>query len=270
MSFVKNGLLLLMVCSAASCATSPKVSSSLPKTVSEAVDSTYRTVEHRARDKYRHPLETLQFFGLQPSMTVIEVWPSAGWYAEILAPLLTTEGHYIAAVDSGVSAESKAHQTEFKKITSDHPEVKVSEVEFNPPTQLDIAPAGSVDMILTFRNFHNWMSKKGEGAALESFFTALKPGGILGIVEHRGDSNKPQSKQSKGYVREDLVVKLAKKAGFVLVGKSEINANPRDTKNYPKGVWTLPPNYAEGEKNRDRYMQIGESDRMTLKFMKPR
>jgi predicted methyltransferase len=114
------------------------------------------------------------------------------------------------------------------------------------------------------------MSKKTEAAAMEAFFTVLKPGGILGIVEHRGDPNKPQSKQSKGYVREDVVVKIAKKAGFVLVAKSEINANPRDTKNYPKGVWTLPPNFAEGDKNRERYMEIGESDRMTLKFMKPK
>jgi predicted methyltransferase len=236
----------------------------LPQTIEQAVAGPYRRPENRARDVYRHPAATLNFFGLKPTMSVVEITPGAGWYSEILAPLLVSQGHYTAAVGG------PARENTLGAWLALHPDVaaKAQTTVFDPAQNADVAPAGSADMVLTFRNVHNWMSKGTADAAFASFFRALKPGGILGVAEHRANPKHPADGKS-GYVREKDIVRMAKKAGFKLVAKSEINANPRDTKDYPDGVWTLPPTLRLGDKDRARYLAIGESDRMTLKFVKP-
>lgn len=258
-----------------SCKSGPKKAETpppaLPSTIEEAIASPYRTEANRPRDQYRHPLETLQFFGLKPGMAVIEISPGAGWYMEILAPLLAANGNYIGAI---VPSETGAM---FAKLNAgveawikSHPALdgKIKIVNFAPPAPL--VEDSSVDMILTFRNVHNWMAAGTEQDAFNSFFKALKPGGVLGVVEHRADAkSKRDPKAKSGYVREADILALAKKAGFKLEARSEINANPKDTKEYPEGVWTLPPVLRLGDKDREKYLAIGESDRMTLRFVKP-
>lgn len=246
----------------------------LPKTIQAAVNSSYRTVENTNRDQYRHPFETLKFFGLQPKMTVIEITPGAGWYTEILAPYLARQGQFIGAFPPP-GAHQQMNETTAKAIAwlKAHREFEghVTIVDFKPPEQLELAKPGTADMVLTFRNAHNWIKAGTQDAVFAAFYKALKPGGILGVVEHRANpkaENDPQA--SKGYVLEKDVIALAKKAGFKLVSKSEINANPKDTKDYPEGVWTLPPTLKLKDQDREKYLAIGESDRMTLKFVKPR
>lgn len=240
-----------------------------PSTLEEALNSTYRTPVNKERDQYRHPEETLKFFGLKPQMTVVEISPGAGWYAQILAPYLSHQGQYVAAA---VPVSVYSGGQKFVDWVDSHPDLKakIKVYDFAPPTMVSVGEPGSADMVLTFRNVHNWMSNKGEKAAFKAFFTVLKSGGVLGVVEHRANPKTKADAQAKsGYVTEAQVIKLAKAAGFKLVEKSEINANPKDTKNYPKGVWTLPPSYALGDQDKAKYQEIGESDRMTLKFVKP-
>lgn len=234
----------------------------------------HRAQENKLRDKYRHPLETLNFFGVRDSMTVVEIYPGGGWYTEILAPFLKDKGTYYA---TGYDAEShvdffKNSVKQFQEKLTANPALygKVKITELSPPKKLQIAPAESADLVLTFRNVHNWMSAGTATTVFEAMYRALKPGGIMGVVEHRGDPKVPQDPEANsGYVNEDHVVKLAQAAGFKLLEKSEINANPKDTKDYPKGVWTLPPTLVNGEVDKGKYLAIGESDRMTLKFVKP-
>lgn len=246
----------------------------LPKSAQAAVNSSYRTLENTNRDQYRHPLETLNFFGVKPNMTVVEITPGAGWYTEILTPLLATEGQYIAAIPP--AGENKGmNETSAKVIAwiKSHKEFEghATIADFAPPDSLVLAPEGSADMVLTFRNIHNWMARGYERAVFESFFKSLKPGGVLGIEEHRANPKAPRDgKASSGYVLEKDVIRLAESVGFKLAAKSEINANKRDTKNYPDGVWTLPPTLRLKDQDREKYMAIGESDRMTLRFVKPR
>lgn len=266
-----RSLLLLPLLFTAACSSAPKetkpAAPALPTTLQEALNSPYRTESNKARDIYRHPAETLEFFGLKPEMTVVEISPGAGWYAEILAPYLSAKGKYIAAA---VPVSVYSGGQKFLDWLQAHPEIsaKVTVNDFAPPAK--IADDNSADMVLTFRNVHNWMTHGSEKAAFKSFYNALKPGGVLGVVEHRANPRKKEDKKSKsGYVSEKQVIRMAQAAGFKLVAKSEINANPKDTKNYPKGVWTLPPSFAEGDKDRAKYEAIGESDRMTLKFVKP-
>ncbi|RZA07891.1 MAG: methyltransferase [Proteobacteria bacterium] len=242
----------------------------LPGSLSAAVESPYRSPENKLRDAARHPKETLEFFGLEPTMTVIEIAPGTGWYTEILAPYLSEKGTYIAAgpaASSGAYAAKNAEKIDaFRRR---YPEVKVQSANFNPPDELNIAPEGSADMVLTFRNVHNWASKNNDAAAFAAFYKALKFGGILGVVEHRANADAPNDDSGKsGYLKEFDVVKMAEKAGFRLVGRSDVNANPKDTKDHPEGVWTLPPSLRLGDKDRAKYVAIGESDRMTLKFKK--
>lgn len=248
------------------------VSHPLPTTLEEAVNSEFRSPEMRARDQYRHPIETLRFFGIEPQMTVVEISPGGGWYTQILAPFLAARGQYIAAsVPSDIGEYFKEQNAKQKVWLSAHPELSSTfkVTDFYPPSRLEIAPAGSADMVLTFRNIHNWMDKGGVQEAFNAFYKALKPGGILGVVEHRANPNqKFDPKARSGYVREQDVIRMAKTAGFQLVAKSEINANPKDTKNYPEGVWTLPPVLRLKDQDREKYLAIGESDRMTLKFIK--
>ena len=233
-----------------------------------------RSEENRARDRYRHPKETLLFFGIRPEMRVLEVWPEPGWYTEIIAPLVRERGHYYAAViaaDPG-SKYVTERLSSYRSKLAEHPELydRVEVVTF-PADGGDVVPAGSLDLVVTFRNIHNWMARGTATQAFATMYRALKPGGVLGVVEHRGNQTVPQDPQAKsGYVNEDYAIRLIEGQGFRLVGESQVNANPRDTKDYEQGVWTLPPSYRLGDKDRDKYAAIGESDRFTLKFIKPK
>lgn len=240
----------------------------LPQTLEEAVSSDYRSPENKKRDQYRHPLETLKFFGLKKDMTVVEIWPSSGWYSEILAPYLAGSGKYIAADPEN---DPKGYTFPRKSWLLAHPEVAgtVYQAVFNPNGYSKLAADGSVDMVLTFRNVHNWLPRENQLAAFKTFYKALKPGGILGVVDHRANPSIAFDPKS-GYVLEKDVIALAQKAGFKLQEKSEINANPKDKTDYPDGVWTLPPRLRLGDKDKEKYQAIGESDRLTLKFVKPK
>jgi len=245
-------------------------------TLAAVIASPTRTPSYIARDKYRHPLETLRFFGLRPNQTVVEIWPGRGWYMEILAPYLRDHGRYYAAIEApdvaGAPKEAKENAAFLRKRIADDPADfgKVTITELHPPQLTEICPPGSADLVLTFRNVHNWIEAKDQQAQFQAFFKALKPGGVLGVVEHRAKPGSSLAAMSKsGYVDEAYVKKLAADAGFRFAGESPVNDNPKDSKDYPEGVWTLPPTLALGEKDRDKYLAIGESDRMTLKFVKP-
>jgi predicted methyltransferase len=233
-----------------------------------------RTESNRVRDPYRHPLEGLQFFGLRDDMTVVEIWPGgSGWWTEILAPYLLDHGRYYAALPEPTrSAEARTGNAAFAKKLADNPALygKVVTTTFAGDRHA-IAPAGSADLVLSFRNLHNWLKDGTAEAAFRAFYRALKPGGVLGLVDHRADPAQPRAVSMKaGYVREDEAVALAERAGFRLAGRAEINANPRDSKDYPEGVWTLPPTLRLKDRDRAKYLAIGESDRFTLKFVKPK
>ncbi len=250
--------------------TAPQVNSALAK----AVASEFRTADNKLRDQYRHPAETLAFFDVKPEQTVIELWPGGGWYAEILAPYLAEKGQYVAANFETKPAEEnrqtayyKSAGLKFEKWVNDN-KASVGNVQFvtlDPPAKFSLGKDNSADHVLTFRNLHNW-AMKGE---LEGVFKAahdvLKVGGSLGIVEHR--ANIGMAAES-GYMDQNQMVELANKYGFELTGSSEVNANPKDSKDYEKGVWTLPPRLALGDQDKQKYLDIGESDRMTIKFTK--
>jgi predicted methyltransferase len=236
----------------------------------------HRDPKNAARDKYRHPAETLLFFGIQPNMTVVEVWPSGGWWTEILAPLLKDQGRYYAAYFPTEWPKTpdylKTREKAFDAMLAARPDLygKVVKTKLLAPEWVDIAPRSSADMVLTFRNVHNWAKAGNADAMFKAFYDALKPGGILGVKDHRAKPGTPFQQQiDSGYMTEAWVIATAEKAGFKFVGGSEANANPRDTKDHEKGVWTLPPTLALGDKDREKYLSIGESDRMTLKFVKP-
>jgi predicted methyltransferase len=234
-----------------------------------------RSDENKARNKYRHPVETLNFFGLKPEMTVVEIWPSKGWYSEIIAPYVNEKGQYYAAVPV-IKNDEEFNQSGVQYLQDKfgaNPELykNAKIVTMTLPKKHDMAPAGSADMVLTFRNLHNWMNNGTTTVMLKAAYRALKPGGVFGVIDHRGDSLKPQDpKASMGYVNQEYAIKLIEKAGFKLVDASEINANSRDTKDYPKGVWTLPPTLMLKDQDQAKYLRIGESDRFTLKFIKPK
>lgn len=236
----------------------------------------HREAANAARDKYRHPKETLSFFGVRPDMTVVEIWPSGGWWTEILAPLLKDKGKYYAAYFptewKNTPDYMKQREKAFDAKLADKPEVygKVVKTKVLAPDFIELAPKGSADMVLTFRNVHNWAKAGNADAMFKAFYDVLKPGGVLGVKDHRAKPGTAFEQQiATGYLTEDYVIATAEKAGFKLAGKSEANANPKDTKDYEKGVWTLPPTLALGDKDREKYLAIGESDRMTLKFVKP-
>lgn len=233
----------------------------------------HRSAENVARDLHRHPAETLAFFGVRPGSTVVEILPgSRGYYLEILAPFLRERGVYIAAGrDESAPAPYLAdHRRLLERLAADPERFgKVRVTRFNADLH-DIAPPGTADFVLTFRNLHNWLERGEAEAALRAFHRALKPGGVLGVVDHRGRTDLSQQAQMKsGYVREDEAIALIERAGFRLAARSEINANPRDTKDHPEGVWTLPPSFRLKERDRAKYEAIGESDRFTLRFIKP-
>jgi predicted methyltransferase len=237
-----------------------------------AIAATTRTPANVARDVYRHPYETLSFFGIKPTMTVVELSPGGGWYTEILAPYLREQGKYIGAgapIDP-VKRTGMAFKNKLDSNLAIYDKALIG--VFNPPSTYAIAPAGSADMVLTFRNIHNWMGA-GDAelvAVFQKMYEVLKPGGVLGVVEHRLPEQATQdATASTGYVKQSYVIGIAEKAGFKLAAKSEINANPKDKADHKKGVWALPPTYANKDEDRASYQAIGESDRMTLKFIKP-
>jgi predicted methyltransferase len=253
----------------------PETNATTAEQIDAALAGDQRSAESVARDAWRHPRETLTFFGLERDMTVMEVWPGAsGWYTEILAPVLRDRGHLIVAswdpaTDNNYVQDSlKAYRAKLEA----RPDVygKVEVVALHYPTAMNPVPPGSVDMVLTFRNIHNWMPRDAAKPMLEAMYAALKPGGILGVVEHRAAMGKPQDPKARsGYVREDYAIELIEGVGFKLIGRSDINANPADTKDYDQGVWSLPPTLRRGAVDREKYLAIGESDRFTLRFEKP-
>jgi len=232
----------------------------------------HRSERNVARDRYRHPIDVITFFGIRDDSTVVEILPgSGGYYMEILAPYLKAKGRYIAANrDAAAPPQYLADHKKLLARLEAEPALygAVVVTQFNADRH-EIAPPGSADFVLTFRNLHNWVARDEIDGALRAFYRALKPGGVLGVVDHRGRTDMSQDAQVKsGYIREDVAIALIEKAGFRLLGKSEVNANPRDTKDYPEGVWTLPPTYRLKDKERAKYAAIGESDRFTLKFVK--
>ena len=274
---MKKQTCLLLLASAlllaASCSTT-----STRETTAAALDNilagSQRAAENSARDRYRHPKETLLFFGIRPEMKVLEVWPEPGWYTEVIAPLVRERGQYFAAVIAP-DPDSKyvtGRLSDYQQKLAAKPDVYGTvDVVTLPTDGSDVVPAGTLDMVVTFRNIHNWMARDSAGQVFATLYRALKPGGVLGVVEHRGNAAMTQDPKAKsGYVNEDYAIRLIEGQGFRLVGESQVNANPRDTKDYEQGVWTLPPSYRLGDKDRQKYADIGESDRFTLKFEKPK
>lgn len=245
-------------------------------TLAAAQNNPARSTSNKLRDDFRNPVETLQFFGIEPDMTVVEVWPGSGWYTEILAPYLQAQGQLYAAhfpASETRTYYAKSRQDFADRIVSDPYFSDIILTEFAPLADSEIAPPASADMVLTFRNLHNWYMAHGEEGvegAFNDFYEALKPGGVLGVVDHRLPEDRPdEDMASTGYMKESWVIEQAEQAGFVLDATSDVNANPDDTADHPRGVWTLPPTLRLGEDNRDYYVGIGESDRFTLRFVKP-
>ena len=245
--------------------------------IATAVKAGTRDPANVARDRYRHPAETLSFFAVQPGSTVIEVTPGGGWYSEILAPLLRGKGHYIAAVvDPGAVAEGRGRDYQQRSRAGLEQKFAAAPAQFDKatvvaydPARPVFGPAGSADVVLTFRNVHNWRKAGQAEGMFKGFFEVLKPGGVLGVVEHRASADVPAD-DGTGYVGQQQVIAMARAAGFQLQASSEINANARDTKDHPNGVWTLPPSNQHEKPDAARYQAIGESDRMTLRFVKPK
>ncbi|NKB33584.1 MAG: methyltransferase [Pseudomonadales bacterium] len=243
-------------------------------TIEEVMTGNHRSPQNIARNEFRHPIETLEFFGLTPDMTLIEIGPSGAWYTEILAPYMRDHGRYYGAhfsPNSGNDFQRRSLEN-FEAMLAGDAELygKAIVRHLLPPNETAIGPQEGADMALTFRNVHNWMGLGLDQEFFATFYAALKPGGILGVVEHRApDSATFQEMIDSGYVSEAHVKQVALAAGFETVAASEINANANDTKDHPEGVWTLPPSYRMGETDRAKYTSIGESDRMTLKFRKP-
>lgn len=272
--------LLLAACAAVPVGESPGASppatdAATLATLDRVLAGDQRSASNRARDAWRHPRETLEFFGLRQDMTVLEIWPGGGgWYTEILAPLLRDHGRYVAAGwDPNTESQySRNNNKAFGDKLAARPDlydrVTVSALQY--PNAMKPVPDGSVDMVLTFRNVHNWMGADAAQPMFNAMYAALKPGGILGVAEHRGKPGEEQDPRARsGYVRTDVVIAFAQAAGFELLGQTEINANPRDTKDHPNGVWSLPPTFRGGDVDREKFAAIGESDRMTLRFRKP-
>jgi predicted methyltransferase len=238
-----------------------------------AVNAPTRTPAFVARDPARHPVQELTFFHLTPRSTVVELWPGGGYWTQILAPLLHDHGTYyvaMGAADGDKMEQEVAPKPAFLAMLAAHPQV-YGHVHLTTATLLhpDLAPPGTADVVLTFRNLHNWMNEGDAPQMLAAIRAALKPGGVLGVEDHRANTKTPQDpKATSGYVRQDYAEALIERAGFTLVGASEMDANPRDTADYPGGVWTLPPTLMLGAKDRAKYLAIGEADNFVLAFRK--
>ncbi len=273
-----SALIIAALISLPSWAGSKSLDASTSAALDKAISGEHRSDANKARDTFRKPKETLAFFGLRSDMTVVEIWPGSGWYTEILAPVLKESGTLYAAqytVNPTYGYQRRyfgAFLTKLGQKPDIYRDVKITALDF--PYELNIAPAGSADMVLTFRNAHNWVNP-GYGTqagplAFETMFDTLKPGGVLGIVDHRWpDPATEDPDADNGYVSEQRIIALAEAAGFTLEARSDMHRNERDDHEHPEGVWTLPPSLALGDQDREQYTAIGESDRMTLKFVKP-
>lgn len=246
--------------------------------LNSAMAGEHRSAENKARDKFRHPKETLAFFGFRSDMTVVEIWPGGGWYTEVLAPALKENGKLYAvqySVNPQYSYQRRYFGAFLTKAGESHDvfrDVIITTMDF--PYQLNIAPHGTADLVVTFRNAHNWVSsayhKASAQLAFQTMFDVLKPGGVLGIVDHRWpDADNEDPHAEDGYISEERLIALAEAAGFEFAGRTDVNRNSKDTHDHPEGVWTLPPSFALDDKDREKYLAIGESDRLTIKFLKP-
>jgi len=244
--------------------------------IDRVIAGDWRDPANMARDIWRHPRETLEFFGVTADQQVLEISPGRGWYTEILVPFLREHGRYVGAISDPAAAPNERVRGYFTQQNADlraklaaRPDVygqpELREIDAGKP---DFGAPGSFDTVLTFRNVHNWLTAGQAEAMFKGFYDVLKPGGVLGVVEHRAAGDVPAGDES-GYVGQDQVIALARAAGFEFEESSEINANPADTKDHEAGVWSLPPSLRLGDKDRDKYLAIGESDRMTLRFRKP-
>jgi predicted methyltransferase len=250
----------------AAVATPPAASADSEAKLRAVLAMPHRSEANRHRDQYRHPVETLSFFGLRDDMNVVEIWPGGGWYTEVLAPFLKDKGK--------LAVTNTAKGKKYADMLAAAPDVygKVETRLIDPPKDLNFGPDGSADMLVTFRNIHGWRAddKPYDDRIYAAAYKVLKSGGVLGIEEHRAKPGAdPAELKDTGYVSEEWVIKRVQEAGFRFVGKSEVNANPKDTKDYKEGVWTLPPSLRLKDVDKDKYLAIGESDRMTLKFVKP-
>jgi predicted methyltransferase len=268
---------LILACGCSKQAPASNTAESIPNPVSvpaatgddalaAAITAPTRKPENVKRDVYRHPKETLSFFGVRPGVNVIELWPGGGWYTEILAPLLHESGTLAAVTPTGNYLQP------YKDFLASQPTVydRVQLVEITPPGAISFGTDGAADVVVTFRNVHGWVNGGYAKQVHEAAFRALKPGGVFGVEEHRAKpGTSPEESAKSGYVSEEAEIALATAAGFVLEEKSEINANPADTKDYANGVWALPPSLRGGDVDKDKFLAIGESDRMTLRFKKP-
>ncbi len=273
---VISGIVLLCSLILGACANQEKKENALSKKIEAYMEGEHRSEKNIARNVYRHPLKTLKFLGIRDDMTVVEIWPSAGWYAELLAPALRDSGRYYAA---GFATSAKRTPMwrknmveRFQQKLEAHPDLydQVIVTELSIPEQTEMAPLGSADAVLTFRNVHNWMKGGYAEGMFEAMYATLKHGGVLGVVEHRAkEGTSIENMIKSGYVTESEVIRLAEKAGFIFEARSEVNANPKDNADHPRGVWTLPPSLRLKEVDKDKYLAIGESDRMTLRFVKP-
>ncbi len=270
---MKNILLLILFLSSFACSKKYTDSSApLPDSIEASVQSSFRSEENVERDQYQHPAETLTFFGIKPSMTVVEVSPGAGYFTEILAPFLSKEGMLMLAVPRMPQRPPQIlidNENKIQDIMMRNSDVKEHTrlMPFEPIDKRNMIQRDFADLVIAFNSTHNWVAQNSAKSSFKLFHDIMKPGGVLGIVQHRvreGSRKVPKS----GYMYEHEVIALAKSVGFKFIGKSEINANPLDKANYPEGVWVLPPTYRLGDKDRRKYEKIGESDRMTLKFVK--
>jgi len=241
--------------------------------IDQAIQGEHRSAENKARDIYRHPKETLMFFGLEAEMNVLEILPGGGWYTEVLAPVLQDKGLLTVAgySETAASEYQRNSHISYKNYLNSKPDIyrQVKLDVFSGNGYLGAIASDSQDMVVSFRSVHNWIRAGEMEEAFRAFNRVLKKGGVLGVVQHRAaEGTDAKDTAQKGYVPESYVIKVAESMGFELDSKSEINANPKDTKDYARGVWTLPPGYREKDKDKAKYTAIGESDRMTLRFIK--
>ena len=275
-TLLASGLVLALAACASTTASSTGTATPAAAHADPALDAAIadpaRDPNNVARDMHRHPRETLGFFQVKRDATIIEISPSGGWYSEILAPYLRDAGRYVAATasapaDSGGGKRNAALQAKFAAMPARYDRVQWLEYDGKAPV---LGAPGSADVVLTFRNVHNWVAAGSTDAYFKAFFEVLKPGGVLGVVDHRAKPGTAlAAMKTSGYLTEALVIEHATRAGFVLEARSEVNANPRDDADHPNGVWTLPPTNRHDAKDAATYQAIGESDRMTLRFRKP-
>ncbi|MDG2471979.1 MAG: methyltransferase [Pseudomonadales bacterium] len=268
--FVSSMFVLLSACEQA-VTSAPDASAS---SIAVLAEGEHRSEKNRARNRYRHPEQTLKFFDIKPTMSVIEISPGGLWYTEILAPFLKDQGRYIAAGYDVALADQPSYRYRLTQAMVDRFEqqadlfAKAEVIGFSPPQSMYLGADDSVDRVLTFRNTHGWVRSGVAVQVYQAFYDVLKPGGVLGVVQHRGDTSSLASGGMSGYLTEAVVIDIAEQAGFILEARSDINANANDTADHPQGVWTLPPTLRQKELDKARYLAIGESDRMTLRFKK--